>query len=122
MRKTAYELRISDWSSDVCSSDLAAVFLIFAAQPPAGSPSPCRDAAARRPGIPPRAADAPSRPLIQTLRMADPHTAPCLAPVHAADSPGRDAAACSLPRRTPVAGRHGRPPLPGPHPFLALHP
>src|SRR3546814_10251450 len=24
-RKTAYELRISDWSSDVCSSDLAAV-------------------------------------------------------------------------------------------------
>src|SRR3546814_3252177 len=23
-RKTAYELRISDWSSDVCSSDLAA--------------------------------------------------------------------------------------------------
>src|SRR3546814_15970784 len=24
MRKTAYELRISDWSSDVCSSDLLA--------------------------------------------------------------------------------------------------
>src|SRR3546814_5296897 len=24
-QKTAYELRISDWSSDVCSSDLAAV-------------------------------------------------------------------------------------------------
>src|SRR3546814_10856702 len=24
MQKTAYELRISDWSSDVCSSDLAA--------------------------------------------------------------------------------------------------
>src|SRR3546814_5912082 len=24
-RKTAYEMRISDWSSDVCSSDLAAV-------------------------------------------------------------------------------------------------
>src|SRR3546814_2220530 len=23
MRKTAYEMRISDWSSDVCSSDLA---------------------------------------------------------------------------------------------------
>src|SRR3546814_8871657 len=28
MQKTAYELRISDWSSDVCSSDL-------------GSPMPC---------------------------------------------------------------------------------
>src|SRR3546814_1310391 len=25
MQKTAYELRISDWSSDVCSSDLPAV-------------------------------------------------------------------------------------------------
>src|SRR3546814_1562322 len=25
-QKTAYELRISDWSSDVCSSDLSAVF------------------------------------------------------------------------------------------------
>src|SRR3546814_4442528 len=27
MQKTAYELRISDWSSDVCSSDLQAVGL-----------------------------------------------------------------------------------------------
>src|SRR3546814_3283404 len=27
-QKTAYELRISDWSSDVCSSDLALDFLI----------------------------------------------------------------------------------------------
>src|SRR3546814_1845952 len=26
-QKTAYEMRISDWSSDVCSSDLPAVFL-----------------------------------------------------------------------------------------------
>src|SRR3546814_1338512 len=26
-QKTAYEMRISDWSSDVCSSDLAARFL-----------------------------------------------------------------------------------------------
>src|SRR3546814_5708365 len=25
-QKTAYEMRISDWSSDVCSSDLSAVF------------------------------------------------------------------------------------------------
>src|SRR3546814_9833435 len=25
-QKTAYELRISDWSSDVCSSDLSAIF------------------------------------------------------------------------------------------------
>src|SRR3546814_19716943 len=27
MQKTAYEMRISDWSSDVCSSDLLAVFI-----------------------------------------------------------------------------------------------
>src|SRR3546814_1304504 len=27
-QKTAYEMRISDWSSDVCSSDLHAAFLI----------------------------------------------------------------------------------------------
>src|SRR3546814_12204847 len=29
-QKTAYEMRISDWSSDVCSSDLVAVFNIGA--------------------------------------------------------------------------------------------
>src|SRR3546814_6565169 len=29
-QKTAYEMRISDWSSDVCSSDLAAVILAVA--------------------------------------------------------------------------------------------
>src|SRR3546814_7519951 len=27
--KTAYELRISDWSSDVCSSDLIAVYVVY---------------------------------------------------------------------------------------------
>src|SRR3546814_10731551 len=30
-QKTAYEMRISDWSSDVCSSDLAAVVNSFRA-------------------------------------------------------------------------------------------
>src|SRR3546814_1320594 len=34
-QKTAYEMRISDWSSDVCSSDLAG----FLRSP---SPTPCR--------------------------------------------------------------------------------
>src|SRR3546814_5194873 len=37
-QKTAYEMRISDWSSDVCSSDLAmvlaAVVLLIAVQMP----------------------------------------------------------------------------------------
>src|SRR3546814_6782562 len=30
-QKTAYEMRISDWSSDVCSSDLVAAALVFVA-------------------------------------------------------------------------------------------
>src|SRR3546814_1574735 len=30
-QKTAYEMRISDWSSDVCSSDLVAAVLALAA-------------------------------------------------------------------------------------------
>src|SRR3546814_19463817 len=35
-QKTAYEMRISDWSSDVCSSDLlAALALVLAAAPAA---------------------------------------------------------------------------------------
>src|SRR3546814_597771 len=35
-QKTAYELRISDWSSDVCSSDLCAAYLGHARQPKIG--------------------------------------------------------------------------------------
>src|SRR3546814_4165980 len=31
-QKTAYELRISDWSSDVCSSDLVVVPVVFACE------------------------------------------------------------------------------------------
>src|SRR3546814_1181993 len=29
-QKTAYEMRISDWSSDVCSSDLATIPMVYA--------------------------------------------------------------------------------------------
>src|SRR3546814_10270847 len=32
-QKTAYEMRISDWSSDVCSSDLDRIRKMFANQP-----------------------------------------------------------------------------------------
>src|SRR3546814_2636221 len=41
-QKTAYELRISDWSSDVCSSDLS-----FAPASIASPPEPGRSAAMR---------------------------------------------------------------------------
>src|SRR3546814_12962126 len=37
-QKTAYEMRISDWSSDVCSSDLATISATF----PALFPTPVR--------------------------------------------------------------------------------
>src|SRR3546814_5302988 len=36
-QKTAYEMRISDWSSDVCSSDLAAAAPAVLAGPEGGS-------------------------------------------------------------------------------------
>src|SRR3546814_996785 len=35
-QKTAYEMRISDWSSDVCSSDLGAVFALEVFDIPGG--------------------------------------------------------------------------------------
>src|SRR3546814_1563390 len=49
-QKTAYEMRISDWSSDVCSSDLAnrnarlcqmRAFLLASLTAPGGSPHHC---------------------------------------------------------------------------------
>src|SRR3546814_5020034 len=44
-QKTAYELRISDWSSDVCSSDLSQVAEIGIVE---GPPAIMREAAQRR--------------------------------------------------------------------------
>src|SRR3546814_13333944 len=38
-QKTAYEMRISDWSSDVCSSDLGLVGTQAVGQGPAGEPA-----------------------------------------------------------------------------------
>src|SRR3546814_3381838 len=56
-QKTAYEMRISDWSSDVCSSDLPQVAPKGrSCKRPAGAPSGCDSAGApsrrplRRPG------------------------------------------------------------------------
>src|SRR3546814_1862390 len=40
-QKTAYEMRISDWSSDVCSSDLSRVS--SESSPPNPGPSPAPD-------------------------------------------------------------------------------
>src|SRR3546814_4985892 len=61
-QKTAYEMRISDWSSDVCSSDLAAGWRI---EPPVSVPvaagqSRAAIAAEDPPEDPPGASAAPS--------------------------------------------------------------
>src|SRR3546814_9276178 len=37
-QKTAYEMRISDWSSDVCSSDLAVILAAYEWSKQAGQP------------------------------------------------------------------------------------
>src|SRR3546814_12917163 len=47
-QKTAYEMRISDWSSDVCSSDLA-VDLFVPARRSGGVPAPARPVPRARP-------------------------------------------------------------------------
>src|SRR3546814_2007615 len=54
-QKTAYEMRISDWSSDVCSSDLgfSVLEVIEMARHVTGHPIP-RVVAGRREGDPPK--------------------------------------------------------------------
>src|SRR3546814_2639071 len=63
-QKTAYEMRISDWSSDVCSSDLG----------PRWPSAPSAPAASAKPAKPPppRASSTPFRPSrsIEPLRRA----------------------------------------------------
>src|SRR3546814_2622754 len=58
-QKTAYEMRISDWSSDVCSSDLVIVHVgglegvtaLEGRNDRAGDPGPARVAGRRRPPL-----------------------------------------------------------------------
>src|SRR3546814_5016986 len=47
-QKTAYEMRISDWSSDVCSSDLTASAPIWKACTTRWTAATCRPARLRR--------------------------------------------------------------------------
>src|SRR3546814_2034569 len=62
-QKTAYEMRISDWSSDVCSSDLDLLVIgIAVAQRPAMRQSVERAEGGRGNDLPP-AEDQPPRPL-----------------------------------------------------------
>src|SRR3546814_2870745 len=78
-QKTAYELRISDWSSDVCSSDL--------------SNRPRRQGAIRR------SAALPARPALPAPEPRAPLGAPT-----AVRQRHRDATACPACRRAPACG------------------
>src|SRR3546814_4665071 len=69
-QKTAYDMRISDWSSDVCSSDLSAVADVdvnfsHACRPCLRSmpTTPLRQVSLRRPGRPGRPKTACSSPI-----------------------------------------------------------
>src|SRR3546814_5283076 len=65
-QKTAYEMRISDWSSDVCSSDLLATHLILPAKPQPGEVFADRRVELR-----------PAPPLVDILDTQQEPTAPC---------------------------------------------
>src|SRR3546814_7952413 len=60
-QKTAYEMRISDWSSDVCSSDLPRLLCLDHAEAGAGA----GDGGGRGGGGPSRTPRAPRRPAAQ---------------------------------------------------------
>src|SRR3546814_8318692 len=62
-QKTAYEMRISDWSSDVCSSDLR----LFAPRHPAGRDDRCEGGDAAKPR---RVAQADRQRAVPAHRMA----------------------------------------------------
>src|SRR3546814_2394076 len=49
-QKTAYEMRISDWSSDVCSSDLADAAISSSGAKPRRRHPPIRITTGQRPG------------------------------------------------------------------------
>src|SRR3546814_4369025 len=74
MQKTAYEMRISDWSSDVCSSELPTIRWSRRTTPSSVPNSPRRSASAARPpgtpavvARPPDAGRAASRPPVGPL-------------------------------------------------------
>src|SRR3546814_15559338 len=97
-QKTAYEMRISDWSSDVCSSDL----------PGARRPGPPRRAQRHRalPGIRRSRLSLRGQPAVQGMAAADPESRQ-LAGVHDGPqaAPGVPAASRFLARGARCAGR-----------------
>src|SRR3546814_6012999 len=72
--KTAYEMRISDWSSDVCSSDLAMVALSISRQaeyPPTGKPAKTGSRSSRADAVGPDAASASHRQELEANMSRD---------------------------------------------------
>src|SRR3546814_8207521 len=98
-QKTAYELRISDWSSDVCSSDLPfrvrGLARVCTCRH-ASSPPSRACCARRRATLPPL----PDQPLTARMRLAVPRPRrPC------SSTPGRSGTSGSAIRPTPTAHR-----------------
>src|SRR3546814_20980666 len=100
-QKTAYEMRISDWSSDVCSSDLAERRRHHAAGHPEGAREAVCDAGAAAPRLHRRPG------LLPLVRRAAPHRA--LADGARAGAARRDAARAGALRRRAYGRLRPRP-------------
>src|SRR3546814_16071062 len=112
-QKTAYEMRISDWSSDVCSSDLAQVTVPKLAP----LPLPPAPPAPPKPPKPPKAPPPPAAPTApQAMTSALPPAPPAVsgppAPPAAPDGAGTFTFVADAGRSVTFAGRPMTPPLP----------
>src|SRR3546814_478215 len=124
-QKTAYEMRISDWSSDVCSSDLCS----SPTWPTPSPPSSARSSSAEPVAPLPSAAQRPARPAPPTTGATPgssgsprhwPH--PCgWASPRWGPTAGRCACSRPPPRSAPPPPRPPRPPGPGSWPGRGPH-
>src|SRR3546814_15196006 len=76
-QKTAYEVRISDWSSDVCSSDLNVINLMDALKASLGEAKPAAKSKAKAPAAAPKesAAKASLKAALEASKAAAPKAA-----------------------------------------------
>src|SRR3546814_5555018 len=95
-QQTAYEMRISDWSSDVCSSDLAPFFWLSPVMSNTEQASPSRCAAMPS-----------SAPIVTTPVPPMPETMMLNAPSESAASTGSGRSVCASPASAETLGLRG---------------